>query len=139
MPLEGYDLALELVDLRHAGRIGLPRIAEAYIAANHKLGDTGDASNSFERAYGGMYGGVSTGQVYGPWSSLRNQIQTILGNTANNVEAAGEVLLHIAAAYESTDNEAATALQTLWDDRDVDENDPRDTPLESDLPEPEFP
>lgn len=141
MPLEGEDLGVKLVDLWHAGRIGLPRIAEAYVEANRTLAGTADSDDAFSRGYGGEYytGGASSGQVAGPWSELRNAIQTVLGNTANNVEQAGVVLVHIANAYADTDADAATALRQAWDDREVDPTDPRDKPLETGLPDPVFP
>jgi hypothetical protein len=139
MPLEGEDLGVKLVDLWHAGRIGLPRTAEAYVEANRMLAGTGDSDDAFDRSYGGYQGGVSSGQVYGPWTQLRNTIQTILGNTANNVEQAGVVLVHIADSYAQTDTEAAERLSQEWDNRAVDPTDPRDKPLETGLPDPVFP
>jgi hypothetical protein len=141
MPLEGEALGVELVALWHAGRIGLPRIAEAYVEANRTLAGTASGDGAFSRGYGGEYytGGASSGQVYGPWTQLRNTIQTILGNTANNVEQAGVVLVQIADAYAQTDAAAADRLRREWDNRAVDPTDPRDKPLETGLPDPVFP
>lgn len=141
MPLAGEALGVELVALWHAGRVGLPRIAEAYIQANRMLAGTASGDGAFSRGYGGEHypGGASSGQVYGPWTQLRDTIQTILGNTANNVELAGAVLVHIADSYAETDAAAAARLRQEWDNRAVDPTDPRDKPLETGLPDPVFP
>lgn len=141
MPLEGEALGVELVDLWHAGRIGLPRIAEAYVEANHTLAGTADHDDAFSRGYGGEYyaGGASSGKVSGPWTQLRNTIQTILGNTANNVEQAGVTLVHVADCYAQTDTEAGDRLRREWDERAIDPNDPKDKPPETGLPDPVLP
>jgi hypothetical protein len=141
MPLEGEYLGVELADLWHAGKIGMPRIAEAYVEANRTLAATSNNEGAFSRGYGGesYTGGASSGKVMGPWTQHRNTIQTILGNTANNVMEAGTVLVHIADAYASTDGAAATRLQQEWNNRAVDPTDPRDRPLDGNLPEPVFP
>jgi hypothetical protein len=141
MPLEGEMLGVELADLWHAGKIGMPRIAEAYVEANRTLAGTANHEGAFSRSYGGpsYSGGASSGKVMGPWTQQRNTIQTILGNTANNVMEAGAVLVHIADSYAQTDGAAATRLQREWDNRAVDPTDPRDRPLDGDLPDPVFP
>lgn len=115
MPLEGEDLGVELEGLRHAGRIGLPRIAEVFLDANHRLAATNDIDGAFRRGYGGQYmGGPSSGVVVGPWTDLRNTVQTTLGKTATNIITAGEVLRHIADTYEQCDTEAGEALRKEW-------------------------
>jgi hypothetical protein len=136
MPLEGEDLGVELVELRHAGRVGLPRIAEVYVDANHRLAETADVDAAFKRTYGGFEGGPSYGTVAGPWTALRNLSQTVLGNTASNVMEAGEVLRHVADTYETCDTEAGEKLRSEWAELDQDAfvNQPP-----GDLPEPSLP
>ncbi|HEY8472441.1 MAG TPA: hypothetical protein VIL37_07365 [Natronosporangium sp.] len=131
---------MRLVELRHAGLIGLPRLAEVFIDANRRLAASSSADDGFRRSYGGSgpHGGPSSGMVYGPWTTLRDTVQTVLGNTANNVITAGQVLNEIAEAYACRDAEAAAELQRLWENRDIDETDPGDVPPGS-LPEPIFP
>jgi hypothetical protein len=121
MPLNGADLGVELEGLRHAGRIGLPRIAEIFLDANHRLAGTDDIDGAFRRSYGGQYvGGPSSGAVAGPWTALRDTVQTILGNTATNVVMAGQILCHIADTYETCDTEAGDALRREWAKVDTD-------------------
>lgn len=141
MPLEGKELAARLVDLRHAGRIGLPRVAEVFVDANRKVAASSSADDGFGRSYGGQgpYGGPSSGTVRGPWTTLRDTVQTILGNTANNVAAAGKVLREIADSYECHDTEAGEELRRLWNDRDIDNTDPEGDTPPGYLPEPIFP
>lgn len=140
MALEGELLGVELNDLWHAGKIGMPRIAEAYVEANRTLASTSNHEGAFSRGYGGEYGGgSSSGKVMGPWTQHRNTIQTVLGNTANNVVEAGTVLVHIADSYASNDGAAATRLQQEWNNRVIDPTDPRDRPLDGNLPAPVFP
>ena len=134
MPLEGEDLGVELVRLNHAGLIGLPRLAEAYLDAHHRLAGTRDTDHAFRRSYrGAVYGyGLSMGRVHGPWTELRDTIQNILGNMAANVWYAGDVIRQIADAYATADTEAGEKLQAEWENRPVDSNDPKDHPVDLD-------
>lgn len=141
MPLKGKDLGVRLVELRHAGRIGLPRLAEIFVDANRKLAGSSDVNSAFDRPYGSQHypGGASSGMVMGPWTALRNTVQTILGNTANNVEAAGAVLCEIADTYEEQDTAAGEELRRLWNERAIDATDPEGDQPPDRLPEPVFP
>lgn len=137
MPLKGEDLGVELVDLRHAGRIGLPRIAEVYLDANHRLAATGDVDGAFSRSYGDYGAESSYGPLRGPWVALRDTVQTVLGTTAGNVIKAGEILCHIADTYEINDTEAGEKLRSEWASYEHDDDFVNQPP--GDLPEPIFP
>jgi hypothetical protein len=110
MALEGWQFAAELSQLRVVGRVDLPALGYTYTAMNQAV----DGTRSQEQAAFAAPGG-STSVAYGIWSSVRDDLQNILGQTANAMHAAGVTIEHIVDAYATADTSAAASLKTAWD------------------------
>lgn len=142
MPLSGPALGVKLADLRKAGLVYLPHMAATYIHVNGKLAETGNAGDALSRPalVGPGVQGTGFGDFFGPWMELHNTVQTIMANTANNLEAAGATLVHICDVYSQEDTAAGGAMNTAWSGGALDPNDPVGSkPLEEPLPEPKLP
>lgn len=117
MAKTGKELGVELSELWLCGRSYLPSAAQGIIKANGSVAGTGDDSGRFTR-YGsipgtpGMSGSVS-GQVYPVWDRLRDEFQTVLAESAENLYATGDALVRVADSYASTDGAAATEMKRL--------------------------
>lgn len=111
MPNSGTDLGADLYDLWKAGKDNLPSVAGEYATAGNAVGRT-DAgqTNAFMRPtqFGGAYG-----PVYGPWTQLRDTLESILLQTKKNLEATGLALCLAASEYAKTDSAAAAEFRRL--------------------------
>jgi hypothetical protein len=110
MAPHGWQLAVDLSELKVVGSVDLPAMAFTFAALNNLL----DGTAAHDKA---GFDSVSSGgfdQVYPQWSQLRNSLQNILGKTATNIEAAGTVVLHIVEAYRVSDGEARQSLDSVW-------------------------
>lgn len=138
MPKSGEEIGADLADLKKVGVISLPRIAEVYVEANKKIGGTSSSDDGLISATG-PHGEAGETSVYPVWMGVRDAFQSILGNTANNVESAGNVVVHIVNSYASNDTAAGNEMDSCWKNRTVDDTDPRDKPLDKELDDPTFP
>ena len=112
MPAEGSELGADLYDLWRAGRDNLPSVASEYATANNHVANTGDGLGAaFLRPE--TFGGGLYGPVYAAWRALRDEFQTILADTAKNLELVGEALCLAASEYAKADDRAADELERL--------------------------
>jgi hypothetical protein len=112
MPDKGEDLGVDLYQLWRAGRDNLPSVAVEYAAANDHVANTDKGlSTTFLRPT--QFGGGSYGPVYASWKALRDEFQTILGDTSKNLELVGESLCLAANEYAKADGAAADELRRL--------------------------
>lgn len=110
MVASGWEFAADLSDLKTVGVVDLPAMAYTFAALNNVVDRTiGNDSNGFAWESGGM------SQVYAPWSQLRDDLQNLLGQTSQNIQAAAAAIVQIVDAYASTDAAAADSLNAAWD------------------------
>lgn len=109
MALQGWQFAAELSQLRIVGRVDLPELGFTYAAMNNAVAGTQDDEQWAFAAPGG-----GTAVARGVWSSLRDDLQNLLGQTANAMHAAGTTIEHIVDAYAAADTEAGNALNSAW-------------------------
>ncbi|WP_203869825.1 hypothetical protein [Plantactinospora endophytica] len=86
-------------------------MAEEYDAAARLVGDTNSGlANAFMRPtqLGGPYG-----PTHGPWRSFRDELESILSDTAVNLELVGEALRLAASEYARTDSAAGAEFDRL--------------------------
>ncbi|MGH3389974.1 MAG: hypothetical protein ACRDOO_13980 [Actinomadura sp.] len=88
-----------------------------YATANGKVANT-DSGLSAAFLRPDYFGGGGYGPVYGPWVALRNELQTILADTAKNLELTGEALCLAASEYAKADHAAQTVLNDMKDAKD---------------------
>lgn len=105
---DGFGVAL--YDLYHAGRWLLPQTARTYsVATSHVHGLTEpfdavlDVPGVYRRAHGLL-------------KQLRGTLHAVLRLSSLNVEATGRALVEIAAAYATTDEEAADKFREMMDE-----------------------
>ena len=109
MPDKGTDLGADLYRLWQAGRDNLPSVAKVFADANNHVASTSSAgATPFIRS--AEFGSGATGPIYPAWTALRDQLQTILGRTADNLEQTGQALCLAATEYAKTDIDAANEL-----------------------------
>jgi hypothetical protein len=102
----------DLNDLRVIGAIDLPMLAYAYALLNNAVAGTASAdTDAFRTEPGGPPSLVTE-----VWRDLRDELQNVLGLTAENLHNAGQIVLHIVQAYADTDESAAAALRDAWQD-----------------------
>lgn len=107
--MEGWQFAAELSQLRVVGRVDLPTLSSTYASMNQAVDSTAGGEAAAFQAPGG-----GTAASHAVWSSLRDDLQNILGKTANNLLDAGVVMEHIVEAYTATDEGARTSLESAW-------------------------
>jgi hypothetical protein len=111
MSKHGADLALSLSKLLAVGRYDLPELAYDYTRLNRQVADAGDLDIA---AFGNSSGSMAT--VYPQWARLRDHFQNILGQTADNLVAAGSAVVQIVRLYEDTDEVAKASIESTWRD-----------------------
>lgn len=90
-------------DLWYCGRSAMPQIAEAFLEGNRSV-----AWSSGEDGVFTARGGIA-GRSAGPMTvcfSVRDELQRIMGVTAQRVYAAGDAMVQTANRYVETDEEA---------------------------------
>lgn len=111
MASDSDNLGTDIYGLWRAGRDGVPRVAAQYAIANRAVAATDDTMDAaFRRPdhFGGTYG-----PVYDSWRALRDEFQTMLGNTAENLELVAEALCLAATEYAKTDEGARAKFDEL--------------------------
>lgn len=110
MGVTTVQFAADLNDLRIIGAIDLPMLEYAYAVVNSAVAGTASAdADAFRTEPGGP-----PSLVADAWRELRDDLQNILGRTAENLHSAAQTMLHIVQAYAETDEAAATALREAW-------------------------
>jgi hypothetical protein len=113
----GKELGVELSELWLCGTSYLPSAADGIVRANGIVAGTSADSSRFQR-HGVVPGtpgitGAVVGQVYPVWDRLRDEFQTVLAESAENLYATGEALVRVADTYAATDTAAAEELKRL--------------------------
>ncbi|MGH3729321.1 MAG: hypothetical protein ACRDTU_11295 [Micromonosporaceae bacterium] len=137
----GKDLAVNLEKLLYVARRDLPAAADVYLDANGHAADTAEVDKAAflrpQESHSGSHD--SPGQVYPAWAALRDELQMILGETADALIDTGRALEMVVDVYTDTDAEAAAALKNLIrDETDPNNRDAMRNRI-ADLPEPEMP
>jgi hypothetical protein len=109
---KGTGFGLDLYELWQAGRDRLPTVALQYTEANNAVAHTDDGlAAAFLRSP--HLSGDSYGPVYPAWKTLRDELQTILHDTAKNLELVGEALCLAANEYAKADSAAEKEFNRL--------------------------
>ena len=111
MTAESDNLGTDIYGLWRAGRGSVPSVAAEYATANGfvaRTDDTMDAAFRRPDRFGGTFG-----PVYDSWRALRDELQTILGNTADNLELTAEALCLAATEYARSDTDAKAKFDAL--------------------------
>jgi hypothetical protein len=104
------EFTADLNDLRIIGAMDLPMLGYTYAMANNAVaGTVGADILAFAVEDGGPPSVIAD-----VWIDLRNELQKILGLTAENMLSAGRIVLHIAQAYEDTDTAVGAAIRAAW-------------------------
>jgi hypothetical protein len=112
MGVNADQFAADLNDLRIIGAIDLPTLEYAYAVVNNAVAGTAGAdSDAFRTEPGGPPSLIAE-----VWRDLRDELQNVLGLTAENLHNAGQIVLHIVQAYADTDDSARAALLDAWQD-----------------------
>lgn len=140
-PPTGKDLAADLEKLLYVARRDLPAAAQVYLDANGHAADTAEGDKKAflrpQESHSGTYD--SPGQVYPAWAALRDELQAILGETADALIDTGRALEMVVDVYTDTDAEAAAALKNLIRTESDSHNRAAMRNRITDLPEPEMP
>ncbi|WP_027344953.1 hypothetical protein [Hamadaea tsunoensis] len=112
MPDHGDALGADLYKLLIVGQQDLPSIAEIY---HEGVGDVdaagGQAASAMNRpAY---FGGGSGGPVHDSWAALQQTVQSLLKQTASNLDDTGHALVLAVNAYAAADTGARDKLTSL--------------------------
>ena len=111
MPDTGKDLGADLYHLWLAGKQNLPSVADQYGKAAAGVSSTQSVASVMWRP--SRFGGDTYGPVYYSWTALRDELQTILSETAGNLTLTGEALVLAANQYAKTDRAAAAEMKRL--------------------------
>jgi hypothetical protein len=115
MPHSGQDLGVDLYGLWRAGTDNLPAVAAVYAGAARSVADTAEGETSaFRRPE--QFGGGPFGPACSSWTALRDELATMLRDTATHLELAGEALCLAASEYAKADLGAAGELGRLKHD-----------------------
>ena len=112
----GKELAVDLECLWRLGTETLPEIGKRWGGANQEMSahaaDTGvfNRSTQVVSPYGWVGNTTSVGRVYPHFDALRDALQTIFAESANNVYDAAEAIITIMNNYANEDAEAAAEL-----------------------------
>ncbi|HEX6075562.1 MAG TPA: type VII secretion target [Micromonosporaceae bacterium] len=110
MPKTGRDLGADLYELWRAGQHNLPLVAAEYQVAHRCVGNAESVGSAFRRPE--QFGGTH-GPAYPRWEALRGELETILRDTATNLEDVADALRLAASEYARVDSEAARELDRL--------------------------
>ncbi|MGH3734245.1 MAG: hypothetical protein ACRDT6_01245 [Micromonosporaceae bacterium] len=98
---ESVYLSADLYELLRMARVKLPEMGELYLTANRRVARTSDNDAA---AF------TPQSRIYPAWRDLRDEFQTILGQTAVNIGDIARALELVVETYERTDSEAADML-----------------------------
>lgn len=111
--------AADCKNLWEAGACDMQELADIYVGLSHRLDATGkDQKHAFERFDAHLSGcpgtdivvdGVS-GPVYPEFVALRDEFQSIMARTADNLRDTGEALRQAAIAYSRTDSDSSNDI-----------------------------
>jgi hypothetical protein len=105
----GWEMAADLSELKIVGSVDLPTIGYTYATMNQAINGTAAYDRAaFETPGGGI---ASTRAA---WSALRDDLQTVLGRTANNMQQAAAVMMNAVEAYAEHDRAAGQSLREAW-------------------------
>jgi hypothetical protein len=111
----GTGLGVDLYNLEVAGRELLPAVADIYTSANRSIASTdSELASAFRRPE--QLGGGEFGPLYANWRALRDELQKVLGDTADNLRLLGHALNLAAIEYAKTDRAASAKLDSLESD-----------------------
>ncbi len=110
MSLHGTDLAADLNQLLLLGRVDLPLLQYTYATLNNTLAG-GPPGSAFTPVPA-----VGSDQAGGEWTSAAGYLQNVFAQTADTLGATAQMILHVAALYEATDNAARDAIAGVWAD-----------------------
>ncbi|MEU8662595.1 hypothetical protein [Actinoplanes philippinensis] len=93
------------------GRMDLPLLGLTYAKVNNVVAETAAAEQAaFQDSPGGP-----PARIAGLWRILRDDLQNILAQNAENLHTAAATVVHIAELYEETDTASGKAiLRTDW-------------------------
>ena len=112
MSVTEQQFTSDLNELRIIGKMDLPMLALIHAKVNNAVASTsGVDSAAFETSAGGP-----SSRITDIWRDLRDELQTILGRSAKNLETAGHTICHIADTYAIADGFARDALRSAWRD-----------------------
>jgi hypothetical protein len=117
MSKEGAELGVELAEMWLCGRSYLPAAAEATAEANAIVAGSASGDGAFSRP-GTLPGAMSMpgtvqGDVFPHWDALRDALQGILAEAAENLYACGDALVRVADIYAATDQAAAAEMRRV--------------------------
>jgi hypothetical protein len=116
MAKEGAELGVELAEMWLCGRSYLPAAAEATAKANAIIAGSTIRDGAFARpgtvAGSGIQGSVQ-GEVFPYWDALRDALQGILAEAADNLYACGDALVRVADVYAATDDAARDEMNRV--------------------------
>ena len=110
----GREFGADLYKLYRAGRKTLPTVARQFAITNGHVADT-DRGLAIAFTRPSQFGGEK-GPAYEAWTELRDAYQTILAETAKNLELVGEALCLTATEYAGADDAASERLHELMKD-----------------------
>ena len=103
----GMELGVDCYELWHAGQTLLPEISGQFFLAQYDV-TPGNVSYAFQRS--GDIGLGATGP-YDSWQSVADQLNSYLGQTAQNLADVGVALRMAAETYAKTDQAAEAEFQ----------------------------
>jgi hypothetical protein len=126
MPLRGEELGVRLANLWLCGRSYLPNIAAQIAQANGAVaGASADAPLFHRRApvpddlhpllhdrARSLTTEPYTGIAYPHWDALRDQLQRVLADSAENMYATADTLIDVANVYAEEDTAAGDRMRT---------------------------
>jgi hypothetical protein len=105
------NLTADINELYIIGRMSLPMMGAIYGKVNNAVATTADS----EQAAFAVTAGGPPSQITSLWPEVRDELQNILGHSAENMFQAGRTVNHIADAFEQTDTDSGKALlQSYW-------------------------
>ncbi|GIG65855.1 hypothetical protein [Phytomonospora endophytica] len=120
----------DLFNLWTVANVQLPQIAAVFTRANDGLAGTADGdSEAFGRGDPGPYGPAG-GRVFAAFAPLRDEMQYIVAQTAQNILDAQTACNNAIEAYQAADAEAAADLRKNYfeNPEKYDPNDPVQNP-----------
>ncbi|MBX6354729.1 MAG: hypothetical protein IRZ05_02610 [Micromonosporaceae bacterium] len=111
MPDAGRDLGVDKYELWLAGKEKLPAVVALYDEARRRIESTGDNAVTALTMPSVLLG--NHGEVLGSWTALRDELLTMLSNTATSLAMVADVLVMAADAYDRSDQAAAREFNQL--------------------------
>jgi hypothetical protein len=116
---KGSELGVDLGGLWLCARSYLPMVADAFLAGNAKADGTAVHDGAFTRS-GVIPGANIEGSVWGPvrpaWVAARDELQSVMAKTAQNIYDTCDALVRVANLYAATDHAAATEFHKEMQD-----------------------